>query len=74
MNPIEKVFSDDFHKFVLQDQPIVIDPYATSPREKFSLDKAKKKKKIEKKEDSPWIPKKPKKDEDADSKEEEQEE
>jgi hypothetical protein len=60
-NPNTKIFSDDYHKFVLQDQPIIADPYATTPKQKFTLDATKKKKKAEKKEDSPWLPKKPKK-------------
>ncbi len=58
MNPIDnKVFSDDFHKFVLQDNPIITVGYAASPKQKFTLEKTKKDKKPEKKQDSPWLPK-----------------
>ncbi len=67
MNPIiphvNQIFSDDFHKFVLQDkQPIMIDKVAFL-KKKFPVDSLKKSKKLNKKEDSPWLPKKKQADE-----------
>lgn len=56
MSSINPLFSDDFHRFVLQDQPIP----KIELTKKFSLNSSKKDKKFEDKEDSPWIPKKPK--------------
>jgi len=72
MNPIsEAKFSDDYQKFVLQQQPNVdLIKNHIPPEKKFTLEEAKKKKKEEKdkkkkqedkeQEDSPWIPKPPK--------------
>ena len=65
MNPINPVFSNDYNKFVLQREPIIIDPYTLNPPKKFTTEKSKDAKKAKKKEPSPWIPKKPKKNEDS---------
>jgi hypothetical protein len=61
MNPINQVPQDDMHKYVFQEQPIIISPYAQNPKQKFSLEQSKKNKKAEEKEPSPWLPKKRKK-------------
>lgn len=73
MNPISDAkFSDDYQKFVLQQQPTVDLVKYHLPEKKFSLAEAQKNKKKDKEEekenkqekeqeDSPWIPKPPKK-------------
>ncbi len=62
MNPIiphvNQIFSDDFHKFVLQDQQPIMIEKAAFLKKKFPVDSPKKSKKSDKKEDSPWLPKK----------------
>lgn len=62
MNPIfNQMFSDDYRRFVLQEQQNITVHYVATPKLKFSVSKSEKGQKSKKKEDSPWLPKKPKK-------------
>ncbi|MBA3603247.1 MAG: hypothetical protein H0W50_06330 [Parachlamydiaceae bacterium] len=55
---VNPIFSHDFAKFVLQNLSPMVMPPVGVPRQ-FSISPAKKTKKDMKKEDSPWVPKKP---------------
>lgn len=57
-----KMFPDDFAKFVFQPNDALIVPPVAAPIKPFSLKKAEKSKKKKEKEQSPWEVKKPDKD------------